>query len=149
MSPSTFDHLCPTTTDYPDGVYRVVGTDRTTVTMLRITDGDGNRRHTGDVITIDRTDLDGFASVTEPTTTRSIGAIARSAPTTMYWSIRAFGREVRAHPLAAIPALVLLIVGLVDPLNTALPDRLDGLLMIVGSLSLAYIGSGRLSVPSG
>jgi len=62
-SPAVYDHLSPTDADCPDGVYRVVGSSDGTVTLLRITDADGRRAHTGEVATVDADALDGFEPV--------------------------------------------------------------------------------------
>lgn len=145
MDPSPYDHLQPTTADYPAGVYRVVGLDRQTVTVLRITDGDGRRITTGTVHTIRRGALDGFVSTANPDANRSLRRRLQSIPATVYWSGRAFCRELISHPGLTSIALGLIAVGLVDPLNGPLSDRLAGVLIIVGSFGLAYLGSGRFS----
>ncbi len=41
----------------PAGVYRVVGTDAGTVTLLRVADGAGRREHSGTVEHVDRETL--------------------------------------------------------------------------------------------
>lgn len=49
-APSPLDHVVPTDADYPDGVYRVVGTGDGPVTLLRVTDAAGRRAHTGELV---------------------------------------------------------------------------------------------------
>lgn len=45
-------HCSPTGEYYEDGVYRVVGADDEVVTLLRVADGAGYRRHTGELVRV-------------------------------------------------------------------------------------------------
>jgi hypothetical protein len=142
--PATYDHLRPTDADLPDGVYRVVGTGETTVTLLRVADADGRRVATGEVVAVDRADLDGFEPVGNPDGNRPVGAAVASRLRTAYWSVRAFGRQLLAHPLASAAALALVLVGTGGDGVVPLPDVALGVSILLGSLGLAYVGSGRL-----
>ena len=59
-SPSIQDHLSPTNTNYQNGIYLVVGTSEEDVTLLRVSDADGHRINTGEIITVSYTTLDEF-----------------------------------------------------------------------------------------
>lgn len=134
MSPDLGDHLRPTTDNYAAGVYRVVGTDPERVTLLRVTDADDRRVHTGEVIRVDRTDLDGFTGADEPSDNRGV--------TVVYWSLRAFLAQLAARPVVSLGALGVVLAGWVG--ETVLPDAAAGAAILVGGLTLAYVGSGRL-----
>jgi hypothetical protein len=60
------DHLEPDGADYPAGTYRVVGRPDGSVTLLRVTDGDGSRANTGEVVHVPREDLGGFERAADP-----------------------------------------------------------------------------------
>lgn len=48
------EHVEYSGSEHAPGVCRVVGVDEETVTLLRVTDADGNRRATGEVVTTER-----------------------------------------------------------------------------------------------
>ena len=143
-TPSVYDHYRTTDADYEDGVYRAVGTDDETVTLLRVGEPDGRRVNTGEVITVSRDELDGFESSENPDGNRPFGEILLSVPETAYWSVRAFTEELIARPLPAAAALGLVLAGALGEGIIPVPDIGLGVLILVGSLGLAYIGSGRL-----
>jgi hypothetical protein len=143
--PAVYDHVSPTDGDYPDGVYRVVGVDGA-VTLLRITDGDGRRVHTGELVTVETGAFEAFEPVDRPTRADSFAARTASAPAVGYWSLRAFGQQLRSHPRATAIAGGPALVGLVGSLATvrSVPDPVFGALLFLGSLGLAYVGGGFL-----
>ena len=143
---SVSDHVAPADADHPDGVYRVVGTSDGTVTLLRVADGDGRRVHTGELLRVDADALGSFERVGPPASTRSLGARAASAVEVGYWSLRAFGQQLRAHPRATVVLVAFVLVGLVGDIVSPLsiPDPVFGGLLFLGSLGLAYVGGGRL-----
>ncbi|QLG27753.1 hypothetical protein HUG10_09385 [Halorarum halophilum] len=143
-SPSVDDHLRPTDADYPDGTYRVVGTDGNGVTALRVGAADGRRVHTGELHAIAREDLAGFEPVGSPDGNRPLGVAVASMLETGYWSVRVFGQQLAAHPLPAAVALALVLVGFVGEDVLRLPETVAGVVLLVGSLGLVYVGSGRL-----
>jgi len=140
------DHVAPTDAEYPGGVYRVVGTSDGTVTLLRVADGDGCRVHTGELLTVDADGVERFEPTDPPAPTRSLGARAASTVEMGYWTLRAFGQRLRAHPLATAPLVALVAVGLVGDsvAPPPLPDPVFGVLLLLGSLGLAYVGGGHL-----
>ena len=80
---AVFDHLRSigdgtAAPDRPPGVYRVVGTPEDGVALLRVTDGDGRRAHTGEVHRVARTDLDAFEPAETPDDDRSLAATLAS-----------------------------------------------------------------------
>lgn len=144
MPPAAYDHVSPTDADYPPGVYRVVGTDDEVVTLLRITDGDGRRVHTGELVTADADAFGGFDPVARPVATRPLRARIASALTAGYWSFRAFGQQLRARPRAAAAAGTFVLIGVVGSVVPvpAVPDAVFGVLLFAGSLGLAAVGAG-------
>jgi hypothetical protein len=143
-APSVYDHYRTTDEGYEDGIYRVVGTDDETVTLLRVGDGNGRRVSTGELITVSQDELDGFEKAENPDGNRSFGEVITSIPETAYWSVRVFVKELAAHPLPATVALGLVLIGSLGEGIVPVPDIGLGALILVGSLGLAYIGSGRL-----
>lgn len=143
-SPTVFDHLRPTDDDYPDGVYRVVGTAEESVTLLRVGDADGRRVTTGDVVTVDREDLSRFDAAENPDGRRSPGAAVTALVEAVYWSVRTFFGQLAAHPLATAVTVALVVVGAVGDGLAGVPAVASDLFVLVGVLGLAYVGSGRL-----
>lgn len=81
-------HYRPITGDYPPGVYRVVGTTDEIV-LLRVTDGDGRRIHSGAVRSVVR---DAVVTDFEPAADPDAGVhpirAIRNALAGLYWSVR-------------------------------------------------------------
>ncbi|AZH26294.1 hypothetical protein [Haloplanus aerogenes] len=65
----------------------------------------------GHVAPTDADAIEEFDRVDAPTPTRSLEARAASAVETGYWSLRAFGRELRAHPRATTVFGAFVLVG--------------------------------------
>jgi len=143
--PAVYDHLWPTGTDYPDGTYRVVGTENDAVTLLRVANAQGRRVATGEVVSVPREELGGFDAAENPDGNRPLGAALNSKMRALYWSARVFARNMLANPRSAALALAVLLVGVAGDGVLSLPDALFPALTLVGALSLAYVGSGRLS----
>lgn len=130
---SVGDHWRVTTAEIPAGTYRVVGTDAEGLTMLRVTDADGRRAHTGEIVRVERNQLDGFERASAPGGTRG-GFEA------VYWSVRTFVGELTDRPVVTLLALGVVSVGLFADLS----GTVGGVAVLVGSLALAAVGSGRL-----
>lgn len=68
--PSPYDHYRPVDADYPDAVYRVVGTgaddEDGELRLLEVADADGRRVTTGRVVSVPREDLAGFEPAENP-----------------------------------------------------------------------------------
>ncbi|MDS0279174.1 hypothetical protein NDI85_15345 [Halomicroarcula sp. S1AR25-4] len=143
-TPAVYDHYRPSGADYPDGVYRVVGTDDDGVTLLRVADAGGRRRHTGEVVTVPTADLSGFEATENPDGNRSRRAVVRSSLDGLYWSARAFVQTLAERPLLSTAALALLLAGEFGRDVLSLSGLQAGALIVVGGLALVYIGSGRL-----
>jgi hypothetical protein len=143
-APSVYDHYRTTDGDYEDGIYRVVGTGNEKITLLRVGDADGRRVNTGELIAVSRNELDGFEKAENPDGNRSLSEKFLSVPETAYWSIRVFAGELVAHPLPASVALGLVLIGSLGDGIVPIPDIGLGALIFVGSLGLAYVGSGRM-----
>lgn len=143
-SSTVYDHLRPTDSEVPKGVYRVVGTDDETVTLLRVGDADARRVNTGEVVTVARADLDGFERAANPDGNRSLGARLVGIPSHLYWSLRAFVRQLARNPLPAALALALVVAGMVGDSFVDAPNEAFGALIVVGALAVAFVGGGRL-----
>lgn len=83
-------HYRPASDDYPAGVYRVVGAGDTVV-LLRLTDGDGRRRHTGRLERVRGDALaDHFEPVADPDAGFAPAAGLLNAAQGLYWQVRKF-----------------------------------------------------------
>ncbi|WP_324760108.1 hypothetical protein [Haloarcula montana] len=142
-SPTVYDHLRPTTADYPAGIYRVVGVGDE-ITLLRVSDADGRRANTGAVVTVPADSLAGFERAENPDGDRRPTAIVRSSLDNLYWSARAFVRTLAKRPLVSAGALALLLAGEFGQDLLSLTGLQAGALIVVGGLALVYVGSGRL-----
>lgn len=143
--PEPYDHLKPVDIDVPDGIYRVVGRDEETVTLLRVADGDKRRVHTGEVLSVDLDEFDGFAPTENPDGNRPPRDVLTAKLEMGYWSIRVFVQQLAANPLLTIVALTLVITGVFGDQILSFPDFAFSGIILLGSLTLAYIGSGHLS----
>jgi hypothetical protein len=88
-TPSTAvgDHLRPVDEGYPVGVYRVVGTGDP-VALLRVTDEDGRRQATGELVSVPREALSEFEPATDPDAGFRPLAWVRGLLSGMYWEVR-------------------------------------------------------------
>ena len=143
-SPSVYDHVRPTGVDYLDGTYRVVGTGEKAVTLLRVADADGRRINSGELVTVSYNDFDEFDPAENPDGNRPLGSVIRSTLEMDYWSVRVFVQQLAAHPLPAAIAVTLILVGSFGEQVVPVSDAVLSVLILVGSLGLAYVGSGRL-----
>jgi len=136
--PDPHDHLRPTDGGLPGGVYRVVGTGDP-VALLRVADADGRRVHTGVVVRVDREELSAFESVATP---GDRGRDPKKVVELTYWTGRVFVGQLAANPLPTVVAVALVAVGAAGD-AVGLPDVVAGLLVLLGSLGLGYVASGR------
>lgn len=143
-APSAYDHVRPTDSSFPQGVYRVVGTESESVTLLLVGDDDGRRINTGRVVTVNVAEFERFEPAENPDGNRRAAAALVSVPKTVYWSLRAFVQQLGAHPFWALLAFGLLLLGNVGDRFVDLPDPLATVLVAVGAVLLAVAGSGRL-----
>jgi len=143
-TPSVYDHFQLTDVDRPDGVYRVVGTDGETVTLLRVGDADGRRVNSGEIVTVRSSELAECPTAENPDGNRPFGKTVTSNLKMTYWSLRAFIQQLAAHPIPSALAIALVVIGVVGEEFVQLPSVAQSALILVGSLGLAYIGSGRL-----
>jgi len=143
---SVFDHVrlaedSDVVADAIPGVYRVVGTDDESVTLLRVTDADGRRANTGELRTVERAHLSAFEPADNPDDNRSPVAALAGVVDGFGWQLRVFGRSLAARPLLSVAALIVVAVGLVGDQFLAGPDWAFGLAVFAGSLALAALGS--------
>lgn len=138
------DHLRATDGDYPPGIYRVVGTSEETVTLLRVGDADGRRITTGEVVTVDDAALEAFEPADDPDGNRPLKAAVTSELKMVYWRIRVFVEQLIAHPVPATVAATLVAVGYVGDTFGPVSDAVASVLLFVGVVGLAYVGSGSL-----
>lgn len=135
--PAVGDYLRPTAEDERE-IYRVVGTDESRVTVLRVTDADGRRAHTGEVVTIPRTAVDSYEQCDPPDATQSLG----DALTTAYWSVVASARRARERPVVTVVGVVAVGVGSFG--DGLLPDALATGAVVAGCLVVAAVVAGCL-----
>lgn len=141
--PEAAEYLQPTTADCADGIYRVVGTDESTVTLLRVGDAEGTRVHTGEIRRVERARLDGFETAAEPAGQGVLAALA-DVPELLYFEFVAFGGTLTDRPVLAAIALGCLVAGLLGDQVVGVPRVAEVGLILAGSLGLAAIGSGRV-----
>lgn len=142
--PNPYDHVKPVNADLSDGIYRVVGSDEGTVSLLRVADANGRRIHTGEVVTVPRDEFAAFTPAENPDGNRSLGTAFVSTLEMVYWSIRAFVQQLASNPLPTTVAIALVLIGLFGDRIISLPAVVFTGLVLLGSLSLASIGGGRL-----
>lgn len=142
--PDPYEHFKPANSAVPNGIYRVVGSDEQTVTLLRVADANERRIHTGDVVTVSVDEFAGFTPTENPDETRPLGATLTSHVETGYWSIRVFLQQLASRPIPATVAIILVLVGASGDQIVSLPAAVSGGLILLGSLALAAIGGGRL-----
>ncbi|WP_459192949.1 hypothetical protein [Halosimplex sp. J119] len=144
--PAVYDHLRPIDPDTADapvasGVYRVVGTHESSVTLLRVGDADGRRVNTGDVTTVDRDDLDRFEPADNPDGNRSAGEAAAGFLGDLRWQLQAFAGGLRANPLAALAAFALVVVGHQGHRVLSVPEPVLTAVYFLGVLGVVYLGA--------
>ena len=147
--PSVYDHLRPRSDTEDDelassvdpGVYRVIGTDESNVTLLRVGDADSYRINTGHVVTVGRDSLDGLDPAENPDGNRPLSEKARQVLTSLGWNLRAFVAGLRARPVGALVALSLVVVGHQGHRLLVVPDRWLTAVYFLGVLGVVYLGS--------
>jgi len=144
MAPDRYDHLRSTDSEDDDGIYRVVGTRSNSVTLLRVTDGDGRRAHTGEVITVPTDALEAFEPAENPDGNRSIGRRVAGAARNIYWSLRNAVESLVDSPLRTAAGLSLFIGGRFGGAGTGLPESILSLIALGGLLLLVGVATGRL-----
>jgi len=110
---AVYDHLRSTDPDDDDAVYRVVGTAPGRVTLLRVSDADGRRANTGEVVTVSRDALDSFEPADNPDGNRGPLTTLRSGVSAAYWALRAGGALMTLGGVLAVVG-TLANAGLVD-----------------------------------
>ncbi|WP_254547154.1 hypothetical protein [Halomarina pelagica] len=143
-SPSTYDHYRPIDADYREGTYRVVGTTNEAVTLLRVGNAEGQRANTGEVITVSVDEFDRFEPAENPDGNRPLGATVASALEMSYWSLRVLIEQSISHPFPAMIAVAFVLIGSFGEHLIPVPEVVQGVLIVIGGLGLAYVGSGRL-----
>lgn len=141
--PEVYEHYRPAGVEYPDGIYRVVGTDGG-VTLLRVGDATGQRVHTGDVLTVPDEEFEAFESAENPDGNRSVSDALTSTLATAYWGPRAVLRQLLAAPVPTATGVVLVLAGTLGEGVFPVPGVVLGGITLVGALVLAYVGSGQL-----
>jgi hypothetical protein len=144
--PTVGAHLRATGDDQPAGpleagVYRVVGTTETTVTLLEVGDGGGERVHTGRVVTVDRDGLSALEPAPNPDDDRSLRARFDGGLEGLRLSAWQFWRSLAARPLPSAAAFGLFAAGEVGSRVLTGYDLVFGVLILVGGLGLVYLGS--------
>ena len=137
------DHVQPTEpgrdSRLPDGVYRVVGTDDDSVTLLVVGDAAGRRVHTGEVVTVARGDLYTFESAENPDANRSLITRVISQLTGLRWSLWLLWRSIRTRPIPGTAAITLLFVGAFGEGILPVSETVLTGLFLLGMLLLVYL----------
>lgn len=141
--PAVFDHVRPTAGPYEDGIYRVVGTDDGSVTLLRVGDADGRRVNTGAIVTVEAAQLERFEPAENPDGNRGPGESLLRVPAALYWSVRAAIDGLLRRPVSAAVAVAVLLTGSAGGWILDLPGVVSSLLVVAGGLGLALLASGQ------
>jgi hypothetical protein len=143
---AVYDHVClpaeaAPPLDATPGVYRVVGTDERTVTLLQVADAEGRRRHTGELVTLDHDDVAALESADNPDGNRSPGQALTGLLDGLAWQFRAFVGALADRPLASAVALAVLLAGLLGDRVVQAPESVFTVAVFAGSLALAALGA--------
>ncbi|MFY4811134.1 hypothetical protein ACOJIV_00285 [Haloarcula sp. AONF1] len=123
-----------------DGVYRVVGADEDSVTLLLVADAAGRRVHTGEVVTVARRGLDTFEPAENPDARRSLVTHAISQLDGLRWSLRLLWRSIRTRPLPGTAAITLLLVGVFGEWILPVSETVLTGFFLLGALLLFSLG---------
>lgn len=132
------------TVDATPGTYRTVGADGRSVTLLRVTDADGRRRHTGELLTVEHGDLSAFEPADDPDANQSLGATIRGQADGLYWQLRVFTSALARRPGLSALALATVVFGMFGGPFLQVPNWLFTVAIVGGSLALAVLGSNLL-----
>jgi hypothetical protein len=137
------DHIRPVgdTPPLDPGVYRVVGTDATAVTLLRVGDAAGRRVTTGRVLTLAEGGPHGFARAETPDGNRGWSAAVADAGSAIAWQGRVFVGGLAARPLASLAAVGLFLAGQAGDRIVAGPDAAFTVVALLGVLALVSLGA--------
>lgn len=145
--PRVGDHVRSTTDTPGPGVYRVVGVSGESVTLLHVADSDGRRQHTGETSSVTVEALDSMERTTNPDENRPVSAAIAAQLDGFWWSLRLIEKRARQRPLLSVPAIVLIVVGLVGERYLPIPELITTLSFLVGALTLVFLP--RLGPPRG
>ena len=138
------DHVRPTEAGresrVPDGVYRVVGTDEDSVTLLVVGDAAGHRVHTGEVVTVALETLTGFEPAENPDANRSLTTRVIAQLDGLRWSLWLLWRSIRSRPLPGTTAITLLLIGAFGEGIVPVSESVLTGLFLLGTLLLVYLG---------
>ena len=134
-----FDHVRPTDDSLNSGVYRVVGTTDEHVTLLRVADADGRRRHTGDLVTVASAARSSLEPADNPDEHRPFADAVAGRLDGFWWSLRVLGRTVVERPIPGTAAAALVVVGLFGDPYVPIPDYGDAALFIAGAVTLVFL----------
>ncbi|EMA34976.1 hypothetical protein [Haloarcula japonica] len=124
----------------PDGVYRIVGTDDDSVTLLLVGDAAGRRVHTGEVVTVARGDLDTLEPAENPDARRSFATRIISQLDGLQWSLWLRWHSIRSRPVPGMAAITLLLVGAFGEGILPVSERVLTGLFLLGALLLFSLG---------
>jgi hypothetical protein len=142
--PELYTHFRVDCGEYPDGIYRVVGVSAESVTLLRVGDPDGRRANTGELIRVGIDDIAGLEAARNPDGNRPLAENVSQALAAVYWSSRTFVGSVIRNPVPASISGIVLLVGIFGERIASGPELVFDLLVLVGAVGLAVVGSGRL-----
>ena len=127
----------------PTGTYRVVGQDTEGVTLLHVGDGEGERRHTGRIESVERARLDDLetAEAPEPTPLDGLTGILEA----FWFSARAVPGNLRDRPGQFLLGAALLVAAAVGP--AFVPGVSAGVLTVANLLGAVLVGTAAAGLP--
>jgi hypothetical protein len=124
----------------PTGYYRVVGRDSEGVTLLHVGDGEGRRRHTGRVESVDRSRLDALDDAEAPEA--GVRAGLTGFFERLWLPVRLIPGNLRDRPGQALLGAALLASAVAGPALLDLPSVVFAASNLLGALLLGAAAAG-------
>jgi len=127
----------------PTGTYRVVGRDSEGVTLLHVGDGEGERRHTGRIESVERAHLGDLetAEKPEPSPIDGLTDILEA----FWFSARAVPGNLRDRPGQSLLGAALLVAAAFGP--AFVPGLPGGVLAVANLLGAVLVGAAAAGLP--
>ena len=123
---------------YERAIYRVVGQEENQLTLLRVSNDQFMRRHTGEIIYISGSEVDQFTETVEPEkeNSRVVKTRARMIP----YEVLTILRRLKRNRLLSTLSFGLVIAGFVA--DSVSLGRISAVLILMGSIGISVSTSG-------
>ena len=127
----------------PTGTYRVVGRDAEGVTLLHVGDGEGERRHSGRIESVERASLDHLETAEEPKSSPLDGLT--DILEAFWFAARAVPGNLRDRPGQSLLGVALLVAAALGPaFATGIPG---GVFPVANLLGAVLVGAAAAGLP--